>query len=189
VARANNSWTYDRTAGDRHVIFGWLQVGEVIRVESLGVKPVLARYPWLVDHPHMHFSRADLQKDNVVYVASERLVLPGVGDTGLPGGGEVKRFREELALTDATSPLRGVWRLPAWFCPMCVEERLTYHRNERAWECVGNEVRLRTVGRGQEFVLDCANAADAAGRWAFDKVGATARGNTARKRVGYRALH
>jgi hypothetical protein len=183
VARdGRGPWAYARTGRDLHVIFGWLQVGEVIPVEAIGVNRVLTKHPWLRDHPHMHFSREDLRKDNVVYVASERLMLPGVGDTGLPGGGEVKRFREELALTDAGSNLRGVWRLPGWFCPERVWDRLTYHRSERAWERVTTGVKLRTVGRGQEFVLDCTTLAAEAGRWVAGRVGSAE--NSTRKRAG-----
>ena len=47
-------WAVDRNSPNLHVIFGWLQIGEVIwgRLAEIGAATLLAQKPWLRDHPH-----------------------------------------------------------------------------------------------------------------------------------------
>jgi hypothetical protein len=56
-----------------------------------------------------------------------------------------------------------VWRLPAWFKPDGKKRALSYHWKRSHWAGDGNFVLLRTVGRGQEFVLDCDDYPEALG--------------------------
>lgn len=117
-----------------------------------GSKDEWTEYAWLADHPHVHRT-ADPQND--VYVASDELVLPGVVSTGLKGGGSVLALNEQRTLTDPTSKNRSTWRLPSWFRHADGQPLLTYHISLDRWTDDGADVLLRSVARGQEFVMDC----------------------------------
>jgi hypothetical protein len=160
-------WRRTPESRDLHVVFGWLQIGDVIPVHAAGVERLSRERPWLRDHPHMHFRRPEFCRRNVIYAASDGLVLPGLGDTGLPGGGEIGQVRPQLVLTAEQSSRRGRWLLPKWFAADVDRTGLSYHRDAGRWIQTENGVLLDTVGRGQEFVLDCARRPEAA-RWIAD---------------------
>ena len=89
---------------------------------------------------------------NTMYVAAERLSLPGA--MNLPGAGVFGRFSPELQLTAPDSSGPSTWLLPTWFNPAGRPFALSYHSSTDAWTPDPAGVRLKTVGRGQEFVLD-----------------------------------
>ena len=66
---------------------------------------------------------------------------------------------------------RGVsnWRLPRWFYHDGDKPPLTYHPDRRRWRHDDNHAYLRSVGRGQEFVLDLAHYPEAV-EWLSDLV-------------------
>jgi hypothetical protein len=135
-------------APDRHVFYGWLQIGDVF---ELGSEPDKSEYPaWSHYHPHFHGTRGS---NNVLYVAAPRLVLDGV-DFGVPGAGRWSALRPELQLTDVEGDRRGNWRLPAWFDPARTSSPLSYHADPKRWQRLNGGHRLRCVDRGQEFVFD-----------------------------------
>ena len=135
-------------AQDRHVLYGWLQIGDVFALGSAAQK---ATHPaWSHYHPHFYGRRGS---NNVLYVASPTLVLGGV-DLGVPGAGRWPEFRRQLQLTDAEAALRGTWRLPAWFDPARTSEPLSYHARPDRWQGLADGYRLISVARGQEFVFD-----------------------------------
>lgn len=140
-----------------HALFGWLQVGEVIRL-PLGEAHEWSVAPWLAGHPHV--GRGP-DAGNVVYVARDRLVLPGVGDSGLPGYGRIGKLSPVTRLTADGSRSRSFWRLPHWFMPCEGRPALSYHGAPERWARDGNDVLLKAVARGQEFVLDCARRPEA----------------------------
>ena len=132
-----------------HAVFGWLQVGEMIEIPSgeTGHVP-----DWLADHPHVVHARRFRGLRNTVYVASDRLRLDGK-DTGLPGGGRFSSWTEDLRLS-ADGANRSLWRVPDWMEPRAGRTALSYHRNPARWHQTPGGLRLRTVHKGQEFVLD-----------------------------------
>jgi hypothetical protein len=132
---------YLRGACDLHVLFGWLQVGKVVR-------PADEVPPWARYHPHFQF---DYGPHNVVFLASRRLSI-FAGELRLPGAGVFPRFYERLCLT-APYRTRSWWRLPAWFYPAGGKPPLTYHEDPSRWRPRGDWVYLRSAARGQEFVL------------------------------------
>jgi len=159
--RGGRAWRYVPGARDLHVVFGWLQVGRVLPVAAIGREALLERHPWLASHPHPHFPADDTR--NVIFLAADRLVLPGIGDTGLPGAGEAGALREDLVLTASGAPGRSLWRVPSWFAP----ERgpaLTYHADPGRWRRDAGALTLRNVAQGQDFVLDCTSRPEA-GPW------------------------
>ena len=142
----------DRRSEDRHVLFGWLQVGVRLPVAERERLPA-----WALGHPHC--AAGPFAANDSLYVASERLALPGLARE-LPGGGLFRRYRPGLCLT-APGHSRSVWALPRWFHPEGRASALTYHGRPERWTLQGEQVLLQTVGRGQEFVLDCGDYPEA----------------------------
>jgi hypothetical protein len=65
-------------------------------------------------------------------------------------------FRTAAAARVLTAPgaTRSEWQLPAWFRPRGARAPLSYHHDPGRYGAEGEGVRLRSVARGQEFVLD-----------------------------------
>jgi hypothetical protein len=155
-------YCYVRGAEDLHVIWGWMQVGEIYRIgEDTARIPEWARY-----HPHV--IRPNARPSNTIYVAADRLNIGGKSVV-TPAAGVFPSFHERLRLT-APGAARSTWSLPAWFYPAPGREPLGYHRSLDRWMPEDDRVRLRTVGRGQEFVLD-ANYYPEAIQWVQDLLG------------------
>lgn len=135
---------YTRGQPAAHVLFGWLQVATVHRVDDCG-----DQMAWAADHPHFHMPP---DAGNSVYVARDELALPGV-QAHVPGAGLFRRHAPGLRLTAPSASASG-WLLPGWFEPVASRPPLTYHTDPGRWTRQGDRVRLRCVARGQEFVLD-----------------------------------
>ena len=139
-----------------HAIWGWLQVGRPADVAS-EVLPALnsESWRWAAPHPHVTIraGQKPRKRPNGLYVAGERLALPGTSQTRLAGAGVFDRFRPELQLTASPEKRLSLWSLPAWFAPGR-RKPLTYHSRRERWSPKGDRILLQTVGRGQEFVLD-----------------------------------
>ncbi len=143
----SGSWAFAGRAEQR--LFGWLQIDEVLRV---GGEPtaVAKRHPWLASHPHL---AAGWPENNTVYVARQRLRLPGrVVD--LPGYGVLGHG---LRMTAAASKQPSLWAVPPWLDPHRGGTGMTYHPLER-WNSDGT---LRSAARGQEFIADIGERQDA----------------------------
>lgn len=164
ISGKDGDWAFTRGAPDLHVMFGWLQVGEVVDAGS-GAAAVLSTYPWLAGHPHLSSKAAP----NVIYLAAQRLSLPGSETSHLPGSGTFSVLHPDLVLTRSEQHLRSVWHLPSWFYPAEGRPPLTYHREKWRWGRDESGAVLQSVGRGQEFVLDCAHYPEALG-WAEDLI-------------------
>lgn len=153
------AWHYVRGQRALHAMFGYLQVGEVM---ALGADPAnharqIERTPWLHDHPHLNGQRAP---NNTLYVAADRLTLPGL-QASLPGAGCFASLSDDLVLTAPGQSVKSVWRLPDWMSPE-TGATLSYHADAGRWsrDPAGNAI-LRSVAKGQEFVMDVATAARA----------------------------
>jgi hypothetical protein len=130
----------------RHVVWGWMQIGEILAVDDHR-----ERLAWASYHPHL---TRGADRTNFVYVAADRLELPGTRSGGPPGAGAFPRFSPALQLTASSELGLSTWRLPGWFHPEGRRSALSYHGNPDRWSRDGESVLLRTVGRGQEFVID-----------------------------------
>jgi Nucleotide modification associated domain 3 len=153
-------WTGER----RHVIWGWLQVGEVASVDDT-VRPALTRrqWRWAADHPHLCFKR---DPTNTLYVATEKLTLAGKQVRDLPGAGAFDFEAPHRRLTWADAPSPMCWSLPEWFLPG-TRQPLSYHGNPARWSMRDGRVELQAARRGQEFILDTLEYPEAIA-WAAD---------------------
>ena len=166
-------WRRITSAPKVHMLFGWLQVQDVLALGTdADCERALGKYPWLLDHPHLHgtFREAGdnprTRPNNTVYVSAPRLSVAG---TNLPGGGVFQKFDSRFILTSPAEIERGAscrrsyWRLPEWFWPANGHLRLSRNvklrRRDAAW------VHVDSGGRGQEFVADLDGVSDAANEW------------------------
>jgi hypothetical protein len=147
IERVNNCYRYVKCAPDLHVLFGWLQIDSRLPIEATTPHPT-----WLSYHPHI--KNRDHYPQNTIYLSRQSLALPAVMPD-VPGAGIFKQFSLALQLTASTASSRGIWELPRWFHPQGRSSTLSYHSTPSRWQLTENAVHLRTVGRGQEFVLDC----------------------------------
>jgi hypothetical protein len=157
--RRNGRWRFAPKAPDLHVLFGWLEVEDVLAIVAERER-CLQRHPWIADHPHVvdpvHYD----DRRNTLYVAPERSRhLPARA-----GGGAFRTFAPELQLTAADSKTRSRWAVPAWMRPGPGREPLSYHADARRWTEREDDCLLQTVAKGQEFVLRTAGY-PAAAEW------------------------
>lgn len=156
VERCEEGWRYVVNSPDVHVLFGWLQIEQLLDEQSIRARSAVPL--WLADHPHIVDARR-MERGNTVYIATDRLVVGG-RDLG-PGGGTFERFGEHLRLTAPPEHARGrsFWQLPRWFHPDfdIAQPTLSAHRDSLRWCTRGfgeAHAGLQTVARGQEFVID-----------------------------------
>ncbi len=117
---------------DKHVIFGYLQVGEIVHDES--------GFPWLAEHPHVLDKDRVNDATNAIYIARNKLSW-----CDKPGFGAF-RFNDSLVLTkpDQQNHKKSRWQLPHEFRNL----NISYHTTN-SWK----EDYFQSVGRGQEFVI------------------------------------
>jgi hypothetical protein len=145
VAFTHGRYAYVPRSPDQHIIFGWLQVQNCWPISN-GPLPL-----GLEHHPHgILRQRRGL---NHLYVASDRLHLPQ-HPMNLPGAAYCLRRHPALCLT-AAGRSRSWWHVPDWMHPHGRRSTLSYHHRRDRWVQTEMGLLLKTVGRGQEFVLDC----------------------------------
>ena len=147
VEKTSGRWGFVKNAPKQHILWGWLQIGEVHKVDGLAKDEFLwARY-------HPHFSPLPKVSNNTLYIASDRLNL---GDGPIaPGAGCFPEFHHRLVLTNPKGSGATDWRLPRCFYPDDGKTPLSYHGNCN-WKPNDGYVYVQRRGPGQEFVLDLA---------------------------------
>ncbi|WP_432472873.1 hypothetical protein [Amphritea sp. HPY] len=143
--KQGQKWRFVPGSTAKHLLWGWLQIGEILAVDSLQ-KDIP---PWLSYHPHMHGLP---DANNTLYIGRDQLSINSAL-TAIPGSGVFSHYSDQLCLTDPGSRLPSQWRLPGWFYP---EDRapLSYHAKMERWGRDREDTLLRCAARGQEFVLD-----------------------------------
>ena len=160
----SGGWCYVSTAPKVHLLFGWLQVHDVLALHTgADYDRALGKYPWLSDHPHLNGSFREPGENppgppnNTVYVSTPKLSIAG---TDVPGGGVFQNEGRRIILTDpeevekGSSCRRSYWRLPRWFYPVDGQPSLSYHRNKKWWRRRGRWAYVKSVDQGQEFVFN-----------------------------------
>jgi hypothetical protein len=148
VELVSGTFRFIRGSPDLHVLWGWLQVARVV---PLAATAATAPPPWARYHPHVV---APHRTNNTLYVGRSTLALAGMSKR-LAGAGTFGLFDERLVLTKPGAS-RTSWSLPAWFHPGARRPPLGYHATPARWSRVNDRTELRSVSRGQEFVLDVA---------------------------------
>jgi hypothetical protein len=151
VEETEKGWRFVPGARDEHVMFGYLQVGQLL---ALGARPdtqqVVSERGWLEGHPHLVGHR---DENNTLYLASDELVING-RPTGLPGASAFETYRPDRVLTASEGP-KSRWAIPDWLMPSDERPTLSYHGSPERWSRnEEGQARLQTVAKGQEFVFD-----------------------------------
>lgn len=101
---------------EMHVVFGWLQVAEVVLDPVSWAQQRENR--WAADHPHTYGNWWSGQ--NILFVSKRELEIEsarGVQKTGLPGAGTFDAFDQRLRLSDPDAQAVTKWRLPKLLAP------------------------------------------------------------------------
>ena len=146
VEKQGRRWQFVKQARPFHGLWGWLQIGEVYRIDELSDSDLR----WARYHPHFH---GQPDGGNTLYVASEALQFEG-RPTGLAGAGVFGGLEERQRLTAPDAASTTQWRLPGCFYPGSVDTAMSFHGNLARWSRDGEYCTLKSASRGQEFVLD-----------------------------------
>jgi len=146
VEQTAEGWRFKRAERARHIIWGWMQIGRIHKVDELPSDEM----HWARYHPHFAYSP---DASNTLYESTDQLVVGGAHTHAL-GSGVFTNFDERLVLTAPESNAQTSWRLPSFLAPVDGRSQLSYHGDARRWRIVGDECLLNSVARGQEFVFD-----------------------------------
>lgn len=148
--RHRGCWRYRPGAADLHVLFGWLEVGDVVAIVTAR-QQAIETYPWCIEHAHVANPAHYDNPANTLYVGTP---ASRFAPEASAGGGRFHHFTNALQLTRPGAS-RSYWTLPGCFMPASSETALTYHTDLARWEAAGDRIHLRSVAKGQEFILDC----------------------------------
>ena len=126
----NGKYQFVKGTTPKHIIWGYLQIGEIIP------EPTKEKYPWLIPHPHL--DRIG-KSNNTIFVARDTLSW----DKDKSGASSLT-YRPELVLTKEGCSLCSCWQLPDFM----KEADISYHSKD-SWK----NGYFQSVGRGQEFVI------------------------------------
>lgn len=141
---------FKRSAHKKHVLWGWLQIGQIHPLDGYSVPKTLR---WAGHHPHLQFGK---RANNCIYVASSHLTFAPT----LAGGGVFERYDEALSLTTLNEERCSHWTLPAFFA----DAEMSYLHCEN-WRQTGSVIQGRSPGRGQEFVMSTEGVEAEAMKW------------------------
>lgn len=157
VIEKNGKYRYKEKSPERHVIFGWMQVGEILEINpnpNENNKNDKSEYPLLKNHPHYNW---DNDLNNVIYIPTEELSL----NPEKKGYGIFEQYDDKFLLSKNGENM-GIWKLPT-----CFHKdngiSLSKHGKDSRWGKIeeGEDFfNLESVRRGQEFVLNYDNARD-----------------------------
>lgn len=160
VERYAGRWRFAPRSKDRHVLFGWLEVGDVFEL-PLGRDVPAATREAMSDHAHVvRGARPAGDRREALYIAKPKSAWTTSAEFG---GGVFPRYSDDLCLT-APGRSRSQWSLPGWFEPRG-RKAFSYHDKPGLWAPEGDRVILQSAAIGQEFVLD-ADHYDEAEYWA-----------------------
>lgn len=136
---------YLKDSPELHVIYGFLEVGQIIDITT-EVVPA-----WAKSHPHWVL-REQMYPRNALFVAAEESSIW----SGNAGAG-LFPFSPELILTSQLdgNAKRSLWTLPVAFFDQDERCRLSYHRHKQGeFLADQNQYLLSSAYRGQEFVCE-----------------------------------
>ena len=120
---------------ERHIIFGYLQIAEIIQLDNLSSENIIKLFPklnWAFDHPHLR-NKSSIDS---LYVA------------GKSGG---FKYNDKLVLTKKGYS-KSIWELPFYFHQE-YETKISRHSNKERFRIDGEKLTLETIGLGQDFVV------------------------------------
>ena len=155
---SEGKYRFVKTASNLHVIYGYLQIGEILQGEDV------FRCPQSVHADESYLYRKNGKPtNNTIYVASKELTVNGI-TTGFPGA-QTLRYSDSLVLTKRDRST-SIWDLNHLPFLKDSDITITYHRNfENRIDNKANT--FQSASRGQEFVID---EDPAVTQWAIDLI-------------------
>lgn len=136
--KTDTGYKFDRKASEKHVLWGYMEVGDVVKIEKE------ANYPeHYLGHPHFQDRN---RGNNTAYIATDKLSF----NLKRSGAG-VFKFDESLVLS-CDPKYKTIWKLPKFFHPDNGVQ-MTYHPNMNRWQMQEDCCILKSVCRGQEFIV------------------------------------
>jgi hypothetical protein len=142
---------FQRPERKMHVIWGWLQIGEIYPIQKQG--PVPEGLKSATHHPHLHYRE---RTNNCIYKGASSLSFI----KNVDGAGIFKKYDDDLRLTSPQEGRCSYWTLPSFFR----RSGLSYN-DPNKWETHGEYIYGKTVGRGQEFVTKTDGVESEASIW------------------------
>jgi hypothetical protein len=168
----NGKLKYKKSAPDLHVLYGWLQIAEIIKIYEYYASPDLfgsgnlrSIPDWLSEHPHL--IGENYGKSDTLYFSADKLTINGT-TTKYPGAGIFNSINDKIILT-AGGHTRSIWQLPDWMYPSENKLPLSYNEERDKWLQKDGVTHLRIASRGQEFVLDTSFYPEAY-EWLYDLI-------------------
>lgn len=132
----DGKYRFVRGAQPKHIIWGYMQVGDILD------DPTAKEYPWLADgpnglHRHPHLDRPK-DKPNAIFIGT-----PNLSWDKTRKGADCLQFDKRLILTKEGMSA-SCWDLPEFFKDI----ELSYH-SAKNWR----DGYFKSAGRGQEFVF------------------------------------
>lgn len=160
----DDMWHFVNGAMPRHVIFGYMQIGEIIHGER-----IRAEYPW---QPHASAGRMKI-KNNTLYIPRDELLIPD--GQGLPSGARLKGYglfdyADDLVLTLKDQSACGGYDIRRWQPPDWLSDgtrlitKMTYHSDKNIEPETGS---FMTNTPAQEYVVE---EKDEPLRWAINLI-------------------
>ncbi len=142
---------------DIHVIFGHLQVDEIIDLSKQGERI----QDWMKYHPHIKNSNLYHKEHNALYVSKRRFT-----ENETINGSGYFRFSEELILT-APKATKSVWHLPSCFDEKDLK-KFGINTTKNVPEKSNKRYIIQPIGRGTQevFGIDKKSIVD----WAIDLI-------------------
>jgi len=140
VEKIDGKYQYVRNSKGRHIIFGYLQVGDIL------ANPTGEQFPWSIPQEHL----GEKIKNKAFFVARPTLSW----DETKPGAGVLK-YKPELVLTKEGMP-RSCWKLDDFMNNEDI--KISFH-NENSWrkDEKGKVDYFKSAEIGQEFVISSEN--------------------------------
>lgn len=139
----NKRIVYDKSEKDIHILFGYFSIGDILDLE----KEIPIEYDWIKYHPHNFITKSP----NNIFIASRTITIKGMTYSGAK---VFDNYLEKLRLS-TIDKTKSIWKLPKWFYPFDDNRPpLTFHPDKNRWALFDTHSELKTVGKGQEFVLD-----------------------------------
>lgn len=146
VYKVKNEWTWDKKSKPRHVLWGWLQVEDILQIEATKT----TTNDWTRYHCHYNHVTA---VNNVLYKATPKISINNQ-TYNIPGAGTFRSLSKNLQLTQPDSTRVTNWQLPSWCYPRSNTVPFSYHSNLKRWQKSNDGTYLSAAARGQEFVMD-----------------------------------
>ena len=142
----NEKYTYVKELdypNGSHIIFGYLQIGEIHRANQNNEFPNLPEYAKQHSHANREYRdhKGNERKKNCMYITSDKLTSL---DSSLPGAGTLKYSKSRILTKKGMK--KSMWDLPM---DIFKKQKISYHSEKSIFPNY-----FQSAAKGQEFIID-----------------------------------